>query len=425
MKAANNFMQMNIDQIKESCHSVYNQKELIDLAEMQPEKFEGVINLYGVLSNIHRTRRCIQAEPRYGSRLVPEKVFIIDNLDISKNPNSISANLYITDKKGRLKNDFSEPDTDLKIKVRRSKNSNLKVIAFFGGSTIMGDGAQLPQFSIPALVEKILNLEYGIDCICINYGVLAWTIQDSFNLLTAEALKEKIDMVVFYSGWNCIRDFTIAEALKKTNPFTGKFRIMDGSSNRQIGFNHLLYNHYNTLINLKLTLSLFANQLASCGLRLLPIKSLQKYLIPVISKFFPVQQDFTEYIINSVQKNTITELSSGAVSHYRHINSMAKACSHKNACAYLSYFQPLLYFGKKNLSAEEKIIFELFNHYGEYYQEFYSLIKDNFIADEMIDLTGLFDSDFDQLYIDMGHLNKMGNFIVANKIAQDIAKMHA
>jgi hypothetical protein len=238
-------------------------------------------------------------------------------------------------------------------------------------------------------------------------------------------LKEKIDTVVFYSGWNCIRDFTIAEALKKSNPFTDKFQIMDGSSNRQIGFNHLLYNRYNTFINLKLTLSLFANQLASYGLRWLPIKSLQKYLIPAISKFFPVQKDLTKYIIESVQKNTITELSTGAVSHYRHINSMAKACSHKNSCTYLSYFQPLLYFGKKNLSAEEKVIFELFNHYGEYYHKFYSLIKDSFTVDEMIDLTGLFDSNLDQLYIDMGHLNKMGNFIVANKMAQDIAKMYA
>jgi hypothetical protein len=195
-------MQMNIDQIKDSCHSVYTQKELIDFAKKQPEKFEGVINLYGVLPNIHRTKHCIQAEPRYGCRLVPEKVFIIDNLDVNENLNSISGNLYITDKKGRLKNNLSEPDTDLKIKIRRSKNSNLKIIAFFGGSTIMGDGAQLPQFSIPALVEKILNLEYGIDCICVNYGVLSWTMQDSFNLLTAEALKEKIDTVVFYSGWN-------------------------------------------------------------------------------------------------------------------------------------------------------------------------------------------------------------------------------
>lgn len=417
-------MSLVIDQIKKSCQSVFSQKELIDIAKSQPEKFEGVINSFGLLNNIHRAKRCIQAEPRYGSRLVPEKVFIIDNFDINNNPNGTANNLYITDKKGRLKNNLYEPDTDLKISTRKSKNPNLKVIGFFGGSTIMGDGAQLPEFSIPALVEKILNSEYGIDCVCVNYGVLGWTIQDSFNLLTAEALKEKLDTVIFYSGWNCIRDFIITESLKKTNPFDDKFRIVDGSSNRQIGFNHYLYHRFSPLKNLKLTLTTFINLLASYGLMWIPIQPLQGYLARAIPKYFPVQEDLTEYIIKSIQKNTVTDLSNEAVKHYRHIDKMAKFCSQNNSSSYLSYFQPLLYFGKKKLSPEEKVIFELFNHHSEYYQKFYSIIKDHLSEDEIVDLTGLFDNHSEQLYIDMGHLNKMGNFVVAEKIARDLSQMY-
>jgi hypothetical protein len=330
----------------------------------------------------------------------------------------------LTDKKGRLKNNLDEPDTDIKISNRRSKNPNLKVIAFFGGSTIMGDGAQLPQYSIPALVENILNTGYGIDCVCLNYGTLGWTIQDSFNLLTAEALKEKPATVVFYSGWNCIRDFTIAEALKKTNPFHPQFRIADGSSNSQIGFNHHLYHRYKPLKNIKHTIFSLINFVASYALRWIPHQSLQKHLVRAIAKYFPVQEDLTDYIMESVQKSTVAELSNEAVNHYRHINQMAKACSLKSSASYLSYFQPLLYFGNKPLSPEEKAFIELFNQHPEYYQKFYSLIKEHFPNDEMTDLTDLFNHHSEQLYIDMGHLNKLGNLIVAERMAHDLAQIY-
>ena len=413
-----------IDQLKESCQATFSLKELVEIAKSQPEKFEGIINLDGVLDNIYRAKRCIQAEPRYGSRLLPEKAFIVDHRDMDQDPSNAICNLYLTDKKGRLKNNISEPDTDVKISNRKSNNPNLKVIAFFGGSTIMGDGAQLPQFSIPALVENILNTQYGIDCVCLNYGTLGWTIQDSFNLLTAEALKENLDTVVFYSGWNCVLNFSIAEALKKENPFDLQFRIADGSSNSQVGFNHHLYHRYKPLQSLKHTLSVFANMVSSFGIRLIPIESLRKSLTRAVGKYFPTQADLTKYIMQSVQKSTVAELSTQAVNHYRHINQMAKACSLKSSASYLSYFQPLLYFGNKPLSPEEKVFIDLFNQHPEYYQNFYSLVKDHFPDDEMIDLTGLFDDHFEQLYIDMGHLNKVGYFIVAERIAQDLARIH-
>ena len=413
-----------IDQLKESCRSTFSLNELIEIAKSQPEQFEGIIKLDGVLDNIYRAKRCIQAEPRYGSRLLPDKAFIIDYRNQNEGLNCDTGNLYLTDKKGRLKNNVDEPDTDIKISNRRSKNPNLKVIAFFGGSTIMGEGAQLPQYSIPALVENILNKEYGIDCVCVNYGTLGWTIQDSFNLLTAEALKENLDAVVFYSGWNCIRDFIIAAALKKENPFHPQFCIADGSSNNQIGFNHHLYHRYKPLKNLKHTTFSLINFVASYTLRCIPQQSLKKYLVRAISKYFPVQEDLTDCIMESVQKNTVAELANEAVNHYRHINQMAKACSLKSSASYLSYFQPLLYFGNKSLSPDEKVIIELFNQYPEYYQKFYSLIKEHFAEDEMIDLTGLFDHHSEQLYIDMGHLNKAGYFVVAERIAQDLAQIY-
>jgi hypothetical protein len=410
-----------IEKLRKSCTQTFTLKELISLAKNLPEKFEGVVNLYGVMSNIRRVRSSMQADPRYGDRPLPAKVFIVDNLDWDEDPSSLSADLYVTDKRGRVKNALLDPDTDLKIELRRKKNPNLKIFSFFGGSTIMGDGAQLPQFTIPALVEQILNTEYGIDCVCINNGVLGWTIQDSFALLSNEVLKEKSDAIIFYSGWNCIRSFTITEALKRANSFGGKFRITDGCSVRHITFNYFLYNRFNPSKTFRHGFFSLANLVMSSALIYVPSKFLHKHLKKAISKYIPVQEDLSDEMTKAVEQSEIGVLSAGAVKHYQHINLMAKACSEKSGSVYFSYFQPLLYFGNKKLSPEEELFFDKYNHYPEYYQKFYELIKGHLSEDGMIDLVDLFNNVSEQLYIDIGHLNKTGYFLVAQKIAKDIA----
>lgn len=410
-----------IEKLGKSCTQTFTLKELVSLAKTLPEKFEGVINLYGVMSNIRKVRSSIQADPRYGDRPLPAKVFIVDNLDWDEDPLSATANLYVTDKRGRVKNALFDEDTDLKIDLRRKQNPNLKIFSFFGGSTIMGDGAQLPQFSIPALVEQILNTEYDIDCVCINNGVLGWTIQDSFALLSNEVLKEKSDAIIFYSGWNCIRSFTITEALKIANSFGDRFRITDGCSVRHISFNYFLYNRFNPSKSFRHSFFTLANLVLSSTLSYVPSKILHKYLIKSISKYIPVQEDLSAEMTKAVDQSEVVVLAAGAVKHYQHTNLMAKACSEKSGSAYLSYFQPLLYFGRKKLSPEEELFFDKYNHYPEYYQKFYELIKDHLSEDGIIDLVDLFNEVSDQLYIDIGHLNKQGYFLVAQKIAKDIA----
>ena len=409
-----------IQQLKQSCTQYYSLQELINIARSLPEKFEGVVNLYDLMTNIRRVRSSIQPDPRYGDRPLPGKVFIVNNLDWDEDLSGTSADLYVTDKRGRAKNALDDSDTDLKISNRRKQNPNLKVFSFFGGSTIMGDGAQLPQFSIPALVEKILNHEYGIDCICINNGVLGWTIQDSFSLLANEVLKEKSDAIIFYSGWNCIRSLIISEALKQANSFEDCFRITDGCTTRQIGFNYFLYHRFSPLKTVKQGLISSVNLLLSSVVESIPFKAMQKRLKTAISNYLSVQDDLSEIMAKSVEQYQVENLAAGAVEHYRHMNSMAKACCASKGSVYLSYFQPLLYFGDKPLSPEEKLIYDRYNHYPEYYQKFYHLMQGHFVNDGMVDLANIFNGNTEQLYIDMGHLNKMGYFLVAQRIARDI-----
>jgi hypothetical protein len=159
----------------------------------------------------------------------------------------------------------------------------------------------------------------------------------------------------------------------------------------------------------------------SSALSYVPSRFLHKHLKKVISKYIPVQEDLSGEMTKAIEQNEIGVLSAGAVEHYKHINLMAKACSEKSGSIYLSYFQPLLYFGGKKLSPEEELFFDKYNHYPEYYQKFYELIKDNLSEDGMIDLVDLFNNVSEQLYIDIGHLNKTGYFLVAQKIAKDIA----
>ena len=47
-------------------------------------------------------------------------------------------------------------------------------------------------------------------------------------------------------------------------------------------------------------------------------------------------------------------------------------------------------------------------------------MQGHFVNDGMVDLANIFNGNTEQLYIDMGHLNKMGYFLVAQRIARDI-----
>ena len=109
--------------------------------------------------------------------------------------------LIRTDSKGILLNSLDSESTIDRIKKTKEK---AKDYLFFGGST-MENWIKDAKFTIPALVEKLLDIDHDQKVCCVNFGLGGTCSQDALNILIYDAISANPDDVVFYDGWNyCI-----------------------------------------------------------------------------------------------------------------------------------------------------------------------------------------------------------------------------
>ena len=87
----------------------------------------------------------------------------------------------------------------------------------------------------------------------------------------------------------------------------------------------------------------------------------------------------------------------------------------------------MVFYGEKPLTAEEEYFKEscLASADSSIFYKFKSILDSNKYKFKMnnskfFDFTHIFDNTFEQLYIDSGHLNRLGNFKVAEKIAEKL-----
>ena len=86
----------------------------------------------------------------------------------------------------------------------------------------------------------------------------------------------------------------------------------------------------------------------------------------------------------------------------------------------MTFLQPLIINTEKQLTEEEIKIKKNQNiDNNTLIKAFYEKISKNNL-DNFYDLKNVFDSTKDQTFLDMGHLNKGGNFIIAEYIANKI-----
>lgn len=83
-----------------------------------------------------------------------------------------------------------------------NNDSLLIKIGTFGGSTTFGTGVT-DEDSWPALLQKKLGNQYAV----INYGVPGYSTTENIIQMALIAPEEKLDIVIFYEGWNDIRNY--------------------------------------------------------------------------------------------------------------------------------------------------------------------------------------------------------------------------
>ena len=297
----------------------------------------------------------------------------------------------------------------------------------------MSLGSRNPNFSIPSLIERIFQKKYKSQIICVNFGLGGTSSQEALNIMIYKAFRlAKPSSVIFYDGWNCSTYLALINKLKKEDIMDENRTFFDGENIRNIEHNSILNSTYNLYWMLKRTLKLFLANFINLISNFFKIKTLSKILNKMQSKYLSfkilnLNNAISE--LNNISENEIKNMMPTVVSDYIDIHDYANQICKSHKVDFYWIFQPLVFYGEKKLNPKE-IIWKrkgsssIQPKFYEYFYEEFKKKNKSFIEKKNInfhDLTDIFNDILDQTYIESGHLNRLGNLIVANKIS-DILK---
>ncbi len=360
-----------------------------------------------------------------GYRAAINKSFILDKDPIRVKmgyPLCGSGDLFITDSRGLCKN--SPHDEDSIIRMQKARETNTPIIMFFGGSTIMGEGAKSPRLSIPAQVEKILR-DAGKDTVCINFGLLGSFSCNALSFLVAEGLVENPHTVIFYDGWNCLHEFKLNQLINISRgnfdikTFAGPYLNIHQVKN-DIQLNQTFRLSYMT----SRVAGLMAVHLLSFIAKALPSRSVRALMAKLTIKFWDAGSLSQNKLVNLFDPNDPNfdrrNLTIKSAKEYIQTHILAKKFTESLGCKYITILQPLLFWGNKNLTKNEVMYLQDSPPFSdqEDYRIFHEALVNQATEINLQDFTDIFDQINEEVYYDQGHLNASGNFIVATRISK-------
>jgi hypothetical protein len=368
------------------------------------------------LSEVTRWRRFFTSSSLYGHRL-GEGVSIL-----SRYPFAEHDDLLVADRSRVTRNGVRGADsTD---RVREAKARGATVIAFFGGSTVQGYGARLPEYTIPAQVERILGVRHGVDAVCLNYGLAGWTCVESLHLLIHE-VSAVADAAVFYDGWNCCNELFLRELVARgrlagpTLP-----AVFPGTSLRHVEQDFVGGLHYQArhlvVRSFRLAMNRLFTAFASCARQ----SAIRRFLNRLLQRYFTLVD--RRLLREPLDRVSLTPEDEGEVvrqvadEYLRTHDKIARWC---DACGIrrVHAFQPLLPNSAKVLTPREESFRRSGLPWGRPHVPvlFREAVRDR---TGMADLSGVLDEVQEEVFVDAGHLNMRGNFYVAVRLADLLAR---
>ena len=368
-----------------------------------------------LIDNVRLARAVFKPNAYYGTRLAANQHVLVDVDELGAG----DLDLFVTDGEGIPKNRISDDDTQQRIDLARQHGK--KVITFFGGSTIMGTGSRLPALSIPSLVEQILKIRFQIDTVCINRGILGMTSQDAFNMLTAEELLAAPDCVIFYTGWNCVFNQSAIHALLQADSSALRSEIYPGMSTRHIEHGILLQNQFETDRAWKRALWLTTNQTLTSVSNILGSQPLRRWINQLLKADPTVNHTFMNEVIEAITSSQIDNIAAQSAQDYLRTHRLANVCCAAENSLFFNFLQPCLSWGDKSMTKNEENYLSNSPAMGQLHRKFYEQLLSLHKPEYFSDLSQVFEKVNNQTYIDTGHLNPYGNFLIAEKIATQIA----
>lgn len=404
-------MTIRTDATREAACSTIEDRDVIARGEAFGESFVGVIGNAITVSEIRRTRRFAQPNAVYGLRYVPGAVAAGNH-----RPHA-GLDLYVVGSDGHMANSSAVADSNANEQV-----DNRPLVAMFGGSTMMGMGSRLPEFTIPALTERLLFTEHGIAARCKNFGIGGTTSVEALSLLLHEAAPLRPRANVFYDGWNDCSYFTTLAALAADSRSPLSLAARQAVDLRQLELNVVMPTLSSPAKALGLATRLGASWLASGVGDVLP-RALRRPIHGVTARAIPlgIHREFLR-LRGQSSDGQLIEAVPEAVRKYAMIHAVAAFVSASCGSSFIHALQPLTLWGRKPLTEREREY--AVNGYSTgstaAFEPFKRRVVDE-IGGELLDLTDAFAEERDELYTDSGHLNRLGNVIVASRLAAAIA----
>ncbi len=341
---------------------------------------------------------------------------------IAKNVSIVSdfrglQDIWITDSLGVCKNDIDDLDTT--IRINKAIKNNEPILSFFGGSTIQGVGSFIPNFTIPSLVEKILQSEYGINCICINHGVAGWSSSEQLNSLLHN-LTYKPTHCIFYDGWNCSWNFYNGILINEEKKIPSPINWELGTSLRHVEYDYLNLLNFSSRWHFKKAINLLLNKLLIGITSIVRDSRLTDYFAKA---HFPIGRlnIFQNTMFRSLPDDVRDSYLMQAANEYHRIDQLAHVVCKSRGIKFIHFMQPTLQTTNRSLTDKEKGLLEIgeSSPNPEVFELFPEFVRRSGLSDHFIDITNTFGSISEDVFVDDGHLNPMGNYYVARRIVQE------
>jgi len=257
------------------------------------------------------------------------------------------------------------------------KSGYKKVVRFFGGSTMWGEGAD-GQHTIPAIFNQ-LNPDFEVT----NHAQLAYNSRQELDaLITMYSKDQKADIVIFYDGVNdaaflCPKEITELPAhrlvpMYRDNLYAGKIRQVKG----------------------------------------LLTKTFTENIMKVVNKFRQKDPQDSPYDCIS-EPGKAEEIAELIMKNWE----MAHEVVSSRGGQFIAILQPAAFIGKPRTD-HLKLDAELGQNFAEVYRHIRAKISDRNHS-WIYDLTDKFDGD-EYIYIDFCHVSPNGNKIIAQELTQVI-----
>lgn len=292
----------------------------------------------------------------------------------------------------------------------RQKNSNALRIIVLGGSTVMGQGAFVPEENLPAQIERVLKENKRKTSIeVINAGVGGYNSSQELLYLMSELVYYKPDIVIVYDGWNdeSYNNIMLAE-------YGENFGFLKTSTHYML--EHRLENTY-TVSGSAL---LFVRAIAISLNQKLENFALWTLTKRIFVKFTPI------YRRKDVKNQKYNPLS---VTMYKENLELMILLSNYYEFKIAIFLQPIMGVDNKKYTIQEnKWFYDISdiqirrNFYKDARLMFRSL-KDKFNSNGEVcieDISLSFQDTAEMVYADSGHLLVSGNKIIAQNIVEHL-----